>query len=182
MLFIDGGYLRRKLTDGKGDDSFNISKFQNEICTRLVPDRSFFFYELIRTYYYDCNFDITDIDLSEENKKRFSENKTRFDGLNEQRKVEVKIGHLTNSKPPRQKGIDVLIAIDMLSKAYDDHYDIGILVCGDNDFVPIVKAVKDQTGKRVYGVFFKDQCPDELKREFDEYFEINRSYFNDLGL
>ena len=148
MVFIDGGYLRKKLLDIKGDEIFDITKFQNELCKRLVTDRSYFHYELIRTYYYDCNFDLTDSSLSEAYKKKFSENKRLFDRLNGRRKVEVRLGHLSNSTPPRQKGMDVLIAIDMLSKAFDNHYDIGILFCGDNDFIPIVKAIKDQTGKR----------------------------------
>jgi len=184
MVFIDGGYLRRKLLDIKGDDIFDIAKFQNELCKRLVTNRSFFHYELIRTYYYDCNFDLTDSSLSDAYKTKFSDNKRLFDGLNSRRKVEVKLGHLSNSTPPRQKGMDVLIAIDMLSKAFDNHYDIGILFCGDNDFIPIVKAIKDQTGKRVFGGFFKDHCPLELMMEFDEYYEIRypHSSFHEFGL
>jgi uncharacterized LabA/DUF88 family protein len=184
MLFIDGGYLRRKLMDLKNDELFDLQKFQDEICKKLIFDRSVYNYELIRTYYYDCNFDITDPELSEDRKRKFAENKTRFDGLNGIRKVEVKIGHLSNSDPPRQKGMDVLIAIDMLSKGFKDHYDIGILFCGDKDFIPIVKAIKDQTGKRVFGGFFINYCPPELMREFDEYYEIPfpHAWFHQLGL
>jgi uncharacterized LabA/DUF88 family protein len=184
MLFIDGAYLRRKLIEIKGNDHFDINKFQNEMCKKLVFDRSTYLYELIRTYYYDCNFDITDPSLSDDRKSEFAENKKRFDALNGIRKVEVKLGHLSNSKPPRQKGMDVLIAIDMLSKAFDDHFDIGVLFCGDKDFIPIVKAIKDQTGKRVFGGFFKDHCPPELMREFDEYYEVPypHQWFHQLGL
>ena len=39
------------------------------------------------------------------------------------------------------KGDDIAIAVDMLSDAYEDVYDVGILVSSDGDFVPLVKKV-----------------------------------------
>jgi uncharacterized LabA/DUF88 family protein len=46
--------------------------------------------------------------------------------------------------------VDTLIAIDMISKAYENHYDVDILLAGDDDFLDVVNAVKN-AGKRVYG-------------------------------
>ena len=71
----------------------------------------------------------------------------------------------------------------MLLKAINDHFDIGILLCGDKDFIPIVQAVKDQTGKRVFGAFFKDHCPPDLRRAFDEYYQITYGHesFHDFS-
>jgi len=42
----------------------------------------------------------------------------------------------------RQKGVDTLIAVDMLSGAFDRIFDVAILVAGDADFVPVVQEVK----------------------------------------
>lgn len=42
----------------------------------------------------------------------------------------------------RQKGVDTLIAVDMLSGAFDRIFSVAILVAGDADFVPVVQEVK----------------------------------------
>ena len=50
----------------------------------------------------------------------------------------------------------------MLSKAYENHYDIAILLSGDDDFLDIVTAVKD-AGKRVFGTFIEGHISEVLK-------------------
>ncbi len=41
----------------------------------------------------------------------------------------------------------------MLSNAYNDNFDVAVLVAGDGDFAPLVDAVK-RLGKVVYVFFF----------------------------
>ncbi|MFX0005482.1 MAG: NYN domain-containing protein [Candidatus Hermodarchaeota archaeon] len=41
-----------------------------------------------------------------------------------------------------EKKVDIKIAIDMISLAYDDAYDTAVLVSGDGDFLPVVKKIK----------------------------------------
>ena len=47
---------------------------------------------------------------------------------------------------PREKGVDVKIAIDMVAKAIHDVYDVAILVSDDTDFVPALEAVMEIKG------------------------------------
>lgn len=47
-----------------------------------------------------------------------------------------------------QKGVDTLIATDMVSMAFLNHYDIAFLVSGDGDLAPAVEAVK-AAGKQI---------------------------------
>jgi len=47
------------------------------------------------------------------------------------------------SKNTFEKKVDVRIAIDMVSFAYEDAYDTAILVSGDGDFLPVIKKVKE---------------------------------------
>ena len=54
----------------------------------------------------------------------------------------------------RQKGVDVLLAIDMLSMAFQNHYEIAIFLGGDDDFVDLINAVKNSAGKRVFGFYY----------------------------
>ena len=58
----------------------------------------------------------------------------------------------------RQKGVDILLAIDALSMAYLDHYDSGLFVLGDRDFIPLIEAVKATGKKRLdFGIMKKFQ-------------------------
>ncbi|MHA1916410.1 MAG: NYN domain-containing protein, partial [Promethearchaeota archaeon] len=41
-----------------------------------------------------------------------------------------------------EKKVDIRIAIDMVSLAYENAYDTAVLVSGDGDFLPVVKKVK----------------------------------------
>ena len=61
-----------------------------------------------------------------------------------------------------QKGVDVDLAINMVSDAYRDMYDTAIIVSGDADFVPAVKMVRE-LGKKVEGVGCSDSTSNELR-------------------
>jgi uncharacterized LabA/DUF88 family protein len=52
-----------------------------------------------------------------------------------------------------EKGVDIDLAVDMLTGAFEDRYDTAILVSSDGDFKPVVQAVQ-RRGKRVEYVFF----------------------------
>lgn len=47
-----------------------------------------------------------------------------------------------------QKGVDTLLATDMVAMAFLNHYDIAFLVSGDGDLAPAVDAVK-AAGKQI---------------------------------
>ncbi len=47
------------------------------------------------------------------------------------------------SNAPTEKKIDVELAIDIISMAYENDYDRAILVSGDGDFLPVVKKLKE---------------------------------------
>ncbi len=117
---------------------------------------------LIRAYYYDAMPDSSD-------RERHDKQNAYLQTIKDSEVFEVRLGRLKmdGRGEPRQKGVDTLIAIDMLSKAYEDHYDIGILVAGDDDFLDVVKSVKD-AGKRVYGAYFERNISPDLKDSFDK--------------
>lgn len=59
------------------------------------------------------------------------------------------------------KGDDISIAVDMLSDAYENVYDVGILISSDGDFVPLVKKVLS-LGKEVEILYFENLKSPEL--------------------
>ncbi len=54
-----------------------------------------------------------------------------------------------------EKGIDAAIITDLIAFAFDDNYDIAVLVSGDADFAPAVRYIQKKTDKQVVQAFFK---------------------------
>ncbi|MGE5484730.1 MAG: NYN domain-containing protein [Ignavibacteriales bacterium] len=61
----------------------------------------------------------------------------------------------------------------------EDPYDVAVLVSGDNDFVPVVEAVKDQ-GKIVEVAF--PRVAQALENAADTYIVLDRDYLKDCWL
>ncbi len=91
--------------------------------------------------------------------------------LNELQNAGIKVKTIPLKKTPEgyiEKGIDILIATDMISLAYKDAYDTAILVSGDSDFIPVVEKVQE-IGKRVENASFKKTSSYELRKVCDEF-------------
>lgn len=55
-----------------------------------------------------------------------------------------------------EKGVDVLMAVDLVAGAYEDEYDSAILVSSDTDLIPALQKVRSK-GKRVEYVGFSQK-------------------------
>lgn len=61
-----------------------------------------------------------------------------------------------NQKGRPAKGVDLALAKDFLSNAFNHNYDVAVLFAGDADYVPLIEEVK-RLGKVVYVAFFCDE-------------------------
>ena len=61
-------------------------------------------------------------------------------------------GH--NWSVSNEKMTDVNIATHLLIDAFNDRYDTAILISGDSDLVPPIKAIHNQFNKKTVSVFF----------------------------
>lgn len=52
-----------------------------------------------------------------------------------------------------EKGIDVRMATAMISLAWEDNYDIAVLISSDRDFVPVAEFLETKGIKVVHGAF-----------------------------
>ena len=162
MIFIDGGYLRKLFNDLFKDDDIDflalkrdLLKWYNTIPTNL------FRANLVRTYYYDG--------IVNEKDEEFEQQSEYFELLKKRNFfLDVVLGEAVRSSDGtlRQKGVDILMAIDALTMASGDHYDSGFFLLGDRDFIPLVRAVKD-LGKKTFGFFYMEDVSMELKLTFD---------------
>ena len=82
------------------------------------------------------------------------------------------------NKQKGSKRVDVSLSVDMLSHAYADHYDAAVLVAGDEDYVPLVEAVKAQ-GRQVFIWFVSSGLSPALKRSSDYFFNLDSILLNE---
>ncbi len=181
MLFIDGYYLAKNVT-GKLGGMINYDKLAKYLNTHARFDNRIGPI-LIRAYYYDGKPDLRDVEnfevskQDEVRKKIEDALKVQHEELTKIRNTDlfdVRLGHavVTGNLDFRQKGVDLLIGIDMITKAYQGQYDIGVLVAGDSDFIELVQAVKN-IGPRIVGVYFKGNIRNELTDSFDKRFVLD---------
>jgi len=161
MIFIDGGYLRKLFLDLIGDDNINFLTLRNYMLdlynrTPLNPFRA----NLVRTYYYDG--------IAEEEPEH-TEHKKYFDSLKRRFfLLDVRLGETVKLPDGtfRQKGVDILMAVDALSMAFRNHYDTGLFLLADRYFIPLIEAVKN-AGKKTYSFNHVKKTPIELTQTFD---------------
>ena len=145
MIFIDGGYLRKLFTNLFGDDNIDLSKVEFDLLKwyNTIPANPFRA-NLIRIYYYDGLTDPKEDALAHAQQREYFESLERRTFF-----LTVVLGEAVKLADGtfRQKGVDILLAIDALSMAYLDHYDSALFLLGDRDFIPLIEAVKD-AGKK----------------------------------
>lgn len=74
-------------------------------------------------------------------------------------------------KSKGEKGVDIALTMSMLTNAFNQNYDVGILVAGDEDYVELVKEVK-RYGQQVKGAFFENGLSPDLKLSFDHFHHL----------
>jgi len=75
--------------------------------------------------------------------------------------------YLPMSDTRGEKGVDVALAVDALQIGLGNTIDIAVLVTGDGDFVPLVRALNKQ-GVRVLVAYFKFETQDGKKSFINE--------------
>ncbi|HKI56126.1 MAG TPA: NYN domain-containing protein [Trueperaceae bacterium] len=142
-IFIDGSNLYNGMRENLQNTRVNMAEFIEQLRVNRP---------LFRTYYYNAT--LTD-DYDEElrdGQQRF------FESLRRIPYVTVRLGRLHRRQDGSlvEKGIDVALAVEALSLAYQDAYDAALLVSGDGDYVELVESIK-RTGKHVECAMFKNQ-------------------------
>jgi len=187
MIFIDGGYFRNILPKYSNIDPQNdpkqIAKFIEAIPYRIENFLRFQHsrLETIRIYYYDGIVLPSDQNYNK-NEQFFKDIKSN---CTPKIPFELKYGRLIDGGKGkyRQKGVDVLLSIDLVVKAFQDHFDLAMLVAGDDDFVDAVKIVKDFTGKRIIGLYKPEETSSRLIDSLDYKLPLlPEPFFKDISV
>jgi len=141
-IFIDGSNLYHNLK------RFDIKTKFEDIIKRVETRR-----KVIDIFYYTALLD----KLFDE--KRYNEHKIFLDKIKEIPNFHVVLCNLRKiilqdgSIDFTIKGDDVYLATDLIKGAYENLYDLAIIISGDGDFVPAIKLVQ-KNGKKVINAFF----------------------------
>ena len=143
-IYIDGSNLYHKLKN------LNIKKTSDfnyqALCKFLAQKRKL----ISSRYYVGAVRAKSDDQLGQ--LKRINQQKF-FNNL-EKQNIVVKQGYLMETAGIfHEKGVDVKIAVDLLVGAYDDLYDVAILISSDTDLIPAIKKLR-HLGKRLEYIGF----------------------------
>ncbi len=165
MIFIDGSNLYHVLAQNCGRYDLVFDKFT----AKLGNGRP-----VVRTYYYNIRQDPSFNPVASQEQEKF------LTALFETPYFEVRLGvHRRHGDQMVEKGVDVMMATDIVVGAFRDIYDTAIVVSGDGDFYPAMQAAKD-LGKHIEVVAFDSNLSPEAKRVADLATLLKKSFFTGL--
>jgi uncharacterized LabA/DUF88 family protein len=161
VIFLDAGNLFH------ASNHLKIKIDYKKLINLLKRDRW-----LLRAYFY-TGIPSPDLNLPREYREQW---RKQQNFLNELQNLGIKVKTMPLKKTPEgfiEKGVDILLATDMLSLAYRNAYDTAILVSGDSDYIPVVEMVQ-QLGKRVENASFKKTSSFELRKVCDDFILLDK--------
>ena len=144
-IFIDGSNLYHALKGSKLPVNVDFGKLSSQLAG---PGRRH-----IHTYYYNTPLIRPRRDDPQYATKdaRCRSQQRFFNALRFIPKLTFKQGRFQRlpNGGQTEKGVDVMLAIDMLTLAFKDRYDVAVLVSSDADFKHAIDVVQFETGKTV---------------------------------
>ena len=166
MIFIDGSNLYHVLLKNCGRSDLMFSSFGKKLTGK---DR-----ELKKIFYYNVKQELQGKIKIPEEQKKILKSLEKIDNL------EVKLGIWKEQNGSIvEKGVDVLLATDLVLNSVKNKYDTAIIVSGDGDFFPAIEAVKKE-GKVVEVAAFESNISKEASDSADKVIKLRKSLFNHL--
>ncbi len=166
-IFIDGSNLYHALRSNFSHHDLKFAEFTSKLCGAR---------RLFRTYYYNVLQNPTQRPDGHREQQEF------LDILRKTPYLEVRLGSIKLAQGvPVEKGVDVMLATDLLYFAWNDFYDVAVLVSGDSDFAYALQAVKNM-GKHVEVAYFESGVSKDLLDMADNRHLLNRSFFSGLWI
>ncbi len=160
MIFIDGANvsqgMRRRYGEGENIDYVRL-------VSELKADMN-----LIASYYFDGIPD-PKIDRDAFDKKSEFLGVLRSHNINVITKL---LRYRENGFTTYQKGVDVELVIKLLVEEKENHYDLAILVSGDNDFAGAINYVR-RAGRRVWVASFANSLGNEIVASADKVIQLD---------
>ena len=164
-IFIDGSNLYHSLEENCKRYDVDFAAFANKLCNGRP---------LFRIYYYNV------LRTADRNPQAYQDQQKFLTALYNTPYLEVRLGaSKMRGDVAVEKGVDIMLATDLLRFAWDDRYDVAILVSGDGDFAYALQTAKD-LGKHVEVAAFPSNLSWELAQVADDRQFFTPEYFSDL--
>jgi hypothetical protein len=165
-LFIDGAYAR-KIYRRAMLAVFGVAAEPDP--RRLIESGPGPYF---RVYFYDCLHERRgDQESDGDYENRVAALEAYFSEIGALSGVHVRLGTITGRKP-RQKEVDILLAVDMLTHGFNRNMTHAVLLAGDLDFRPVVQALV-RSGVFVQVLFEKRSGSRRLHGAADFGIELN---------
>ena len=165
-LFIDGRNFYHGVKNLKKD---GLKIRLQDIVGQLVGNRG-----LVTAFYYNALLD------KELDPKRYESHNEFIDIVKKFPKFKVvlcdwrKITEEDGTVRYDTKGDDVCLTTDLLMGAFDNLYDIAIIVSGDADFIPVIKILRERFKKKIGNAFFRRTSSYKLRKACDFSLSLNK--------
>ncbi len=165
VVFIDGSNLYHALEGILKRHDLDFTQFVARLCGERC---------LYRTYYYNALQDVC------ARPEAFREQQEFLDTLRKTPYLEVRLGTIKTAQGTQvEKGVDIMLGVDLVNYAWSNLYDTAILVSGDADFAYALQAVKNM-GKHVEVAYFEGATARELLGVADVRHLLDTAFFSTL--
>lgn len=160
--FIDGSYLDRALKAACHRADVDISSMTNWL-TEGRP--------LLRTYYYTAPA------VKGQSFALYAHREKVRKAAEMMPYVAVRLGRVRGKAGSmKEKGVDVFLAVDLVTLGYASAYETAIILGGDEDYLNAIDAVQ-RLGKHVEVVGFVSSTSDKMKRQADKFRPLTAQEF-----
>lgn len=174
FIFIDGSNIEIAVRN-----NFNRRVLPEPLARKLTGER-----KIMGVNYYESPL-LPDVD-----EKSYNEQQKFFDRLRKNPHFNVRLGrrvrrereyecpecrHKFKKTTYEQKGVDSLIALDLITLATRNAYDVAILVGGDQDFIHPIREIR-MMGKQVENAFVEQGWSSVLKDVVDKTILLDEEF------
>ena len=164
-IFIDGSNFYHSLEENCKRVDVDFLAFSRKLCNGRA---------LYRTYYYNVLRDV------ERNQQAYHDQQKFLSTLYATPYFDVRLGKAkVRGDIAVEKGIDIMLATDLLNFGWSKLYDVAIVVSGDGDFAYAVQAIKN-IGHYVEVAAFAANLSSDLGRASDKHHLLTAAYFSGL--
>mgnify|MGYP006279750077 FL=1 len=133
MIFIDGRNIIQ------GQKTYRKEGNRSDFGYSELMEYFAIHYKVIRGYYYD----------GAPHPSQYTPEREKLYNFMRRCGITLRLKEIDFSRPGHsQKGVDIYLAADMISLAYENAYDSAVIVSGDGDYCALVELVKSK-GKKV---------------------------------
>jgi len=172
-VFIDGNNFYYGLRKIYGKDK-SLKEFDFAAFSKFLAGKN----KVVDIFYYNAQLD------REHNPKKYDSQKHFFEELKKIPNFHLILCKLlkrnitgTNKIYYIIKEDDINMAVDMVERACGDNYDVALVVSGDGDFVPAVRAAQ-RKNKIVENIYFEHSSSRNLKSHCNSSLELTINVLN----